>query len=59
MPVSEWLPRVPLALLACARALLVPGQHSVCCEELLNWPIVRWTIRWRAPEPASLRAPVQ
>ena len=59
MPISEWLPRVPLALVACARALLVPGQAGVCCEELFDWPVLRWAIRWRAPEPAPLRAPVR
>ena len=55
---SEWLPRVPLALVACARALLVPGEAGKCMEPL-SWPSLGWTIRWRAPEPAPLRAPAQ
>ena len=55
----DWLPRIPLGLFACARAVLVPGDAGRLMSERLEWPVVAWRIRWRAPQPAPLRAPVR
>ncbi len=60
MTVRDWLPRVPLGLYACARTVLIPGDASAACTELLEWPAMAWLERWRAGRllgPA--RAPVQ
>lgn len=50
--VPEWLPRVPLGLAACARALLIPGEAGRACTEPLEWP----ALDWRAPAPAPVPA---
>jgi hypothetical protein len=58
--VNEWLPRLPLALLACARALLIPGAAASCCTRELSWPALGLLARLRGasgPVPAALRAP--
>jgi len=57
--VPDWLPRIPLALVACAEALLIPGHAGRCCSVPLRWPSLDLSLRWRAPEAAPLRAPAQ
>ncbi len=60
MTVRDWLPRVPLGLYACARAILIPGDPGAACTELLEWPSMAWLERWRAGRVlAPARAPVQ
>lgn len=57
---SEWLPRLPLGLYACARAALIPGAAGVACSERLEWPSLAWLERSRAQRVlAAARAPVQ
>jgi hypothetical protein len=36
----EWLPRVPLALVACARVLLLHGEVSRASGTRLEWPAI-------------------
>ena len=55
----DWLPRIPLALVACAQAVLIPGHAGRCCSEPLRWPALDWSLPWRAAEPVSLRAPAR
>jgi hypothetical protein len=43
----EWLPRVPLALVACARVLLLHGEVSRACETPVRWPVLAWPDRLR------------
>ncbi len=58
----EWLPRVPLALVACARALLIPGEAGTVCAKPLEWPGLRLGLGERVGatgRSAPLRAPAR